>query len=168
MKNHWSCSWNPPVSHHLIQGQQDHSTGTLERGTIVMKYCEGLQQGGVEVYQCVASPLLEEIPISEGSVTLLHICTVLPMQQSKTGVLNSAEIARNDAASATISVSMAAAIGITSVFPIFHECFWCFLCVLQYFTRVLWCFGSCTTIGNHHIGGCMICNHWSVWIIPQM
>ena len=29
IKNHWPCSWNPPVPHHRTRGQQDHSRGTL-------------------------------------------------------------------------------------------------------------------------------------------
>ena len=29
IKKHWPCSWNPPVPHHRIRGQQDRSRGTM-------------------------------------------------------------------------------------------------------------------------------------------
>ena len=42
MKKQWPSSWNPPVPHHRIQGQQDHSTenGGIKALWYARFYCE--------------------------------------------------------------------------------------------------------------------------------
>ena len=40
LKQHWPCSWNPPVPYHRMQVQQDVSTGTIK----VLQHFEVLQR----------------------------------------------------------------------------------------------------------------------------